>query len=457
MRIVVLGAGTVGTWIADLLCQHRHSVTVVDVDPEHTGRINEDLDVRAVTGSASECSVLFQADVLGSDICLAVTGVDEVNLVAASMAKAMGARRSIARVFGPVFRDRSTFDYERHFRVDRLLSLEHLSALELARGIRDPGSLAVELLADGKLQVLEINLRTTTSAIGPPLKDLALPSGVRIGTIYRGDKIWIARAEDQLQLDDRITLIGRREDIDKIKDRFQRKADSRQSVFIAGGGETGYHLASSLTDRRYSVTLMETDTHRCEFLANSLPHITVVQADATRRAVLEEERVGQADVFAACTGDDENNIMACVEAKELGTKRIMAIVQRPDYANIVGKLGIDLAVSPRDVMAKQILGFLNLGPVISRIPLPGERIGVYELEVNEGAPATRFELSSLQLPPACLLVAVMRHDFVRVPGANDRLQPGDHVITLVEEAAADAMLEWFEANGKREPHAARSR
>ena len=151
MRIVVLGAGTVGTWIADLLCQHGHSVTVVDVDPEHTARINEDLDVRAVTGSASECSVLFQADVLGSDICLAVTGVDEVNLVAASMAKAMGARRSIARVFGPVFRDRSTFDYERHFRVDRLLSLEHLSALELARGIRDPGSLAVELLAAGKL------------------------------------------------------------------------------------------------------------------------------------------------------------------------------------------------------------------------------------------------------------------------------------------------------------------
>ena len=255
-----------------------------------------------------------------------------------------------------------------------------------------------------------------------PLKDLGLPTGVRIGTIYRDDKIWIAGAEDQLQLDDRITLIGRREDIVKIMDRFQRKAEARQSVFIAGGGETGYHLASSLNDRRYSVTLMETDPQRCEFLANSLPHVTVVQADATRRAVLEEERVAQADVFAACTGDDENNIMACVEAKELGTKRMMAIVQRPDYANIVGKLGIDLAVSPRDVMAKQILSFLNLGAVISRNLLPGGRIGVYELEVNEGVPATRFDLSNLRLPPACLIVAVMRHEFVRVPGANDRLQ-----------------------------------
>ncbi len=403
------------------------------------------MDVRAVTGSASECSVLFQADVLGSDVCLAVTGVDEVNLVAASMAKAMGARRSIARVFGPVFRDRSTFDYEQHFRVDRLLSLEHLSALELARGIRDPGSLAVEHLAAGKLQMQEINLAKSTSSLGKPLKDLGLPARVRIGTIYRNGKIWIAGAEDRLELQDRITLIGRREDIVEMKDRFQHMSDSRQSVFIAGGGETGYHLASSLNDRRYSVTLMETDTQRCSFLANSLPHITVVQADATRRAVLEEERVASADVFAACTGDDENNIMACVEAKELGTKRIMAIVQRPDYANVVGKLGVDLAVSPRDVMAKQVLSFLNLGAVISRSLLPGRRIGVYELEVNEDVPATRFDLSALPLPPACLVVAVMRDEFVRVPGANDRLQPGDHVITLVEEESADGMLALFQS------------
>ncbi len=448
MRIVVLGAGTVGTWIADLLCQHRHSVTVVDVDPEHTNRINEELDVRAVTGSASECSVLFQADVLGADVCLAVTGVDEVNLVAASMARAMGARRSIARVFGPVFRDRSTFDYERHFRIDRLLSLEQLSALELARGIRDPGSLAVEHLADGKVQVQEMTVSSATSVIDVPLKDLALPSGLRIGTVYRDDRVWIAGAEDRLQLEDRITLIGQREDILKVKDRFQRKSDSKQVIFIAGGGETGYHLASSLNYRQYSVTLMESDHRRCEFLANSLPHITVVQADATRCAVLEEERVGRADVFAACTGDDENNIMACVEAKELGTPRLMAIVQRPDYANVVGKLGIDLAVSPRDVMAKQILSFLNLGPVISRVFLPGGRICVYELDVNEGVPATRFDLSSLPLPPACLIVAMMRHDFVRVPGAKDRLQPGDQVVTLVEDESADQMLALFQPEGR---------
>ena len=166
MRVVTLGAGTVGTWIADLLCQHRHSVTVVDTDPEHIKRINTELDVRAITGSASRSSVLFQAEIIGCDLCLAVTGNDEVNLVAASMAKAMGARRSIARVYAPVFRDLSTFDYQRHFGIDRMLSLEHLSAMELARGIRNPGSVALENFARGGLEVQELVIAKPTPAGG---------------------------------------------------------------------------------------------------------------------------------------------------------------------------------------------------------------------------------------------------------------------------------------------------
>ncbi|MEE9603766.1 MAG: NAD-binding protein, partial [Thermoguttaceae bacterium] len=128
MRIVVLGAGTVGGSIASLLCLHRHSVTIVDSNADKIRRINETLDVRCITGSASQSSILFQAGVSSADLCLAVTGDDEVNIVSASMSKAMGARRAVSRVYAPVFRDLSTFDYQRHFGIDRLLSLEHLTA-----------------------------------------------------------------------------------------------------------------------------------------------------------------------------------------------------------------------------------------------------------------------------------------------------------------------------------------
>ena len=448
MRIVILGAGTVGTSIAELLYHHGHSITMVDDDPVIARRLNNELDVRAIAGSAAESSVLFQAGVITADLCLAVTGCDEVNLVAASLAKAMGSRRTIARVFAPVFRDMSTFDYQRHFRIDRLLSLEQLSAMELARGIRNPGSLAVENFARGELEVQEIRIREETRGVGLPLKELALPKNVRIGSILRERKVWIAGAEDRIRLDDRITLIGRREDIDQVKDSFQTKHEPKKRIVIAGGGETGYHLARTLEGLRSSVLLMEQSEPRCEFLANSLKSATVVQADATRRAVLEEERVGKADVFVACTGDDENNIMAGVEAREIGAQTIMAIVSRPDYANVVGKLGIDLAVSPRDVMAKQVLGYLNVGPVVSRTPLADSDIGVLEIEVLDGVPATEHVLANLKLPAQCLIAAVMREEFVHVPGADDRLKAGDTVVVLVDDAAVDATLPLFSINGK---------
>ncbi len=449
MRIVILGAGTVGTSIADMLCQHGHSVTVVDRDPAHVRRINNELDVRAITGSASQSSVLFQADVLGCDICLAVTGDDEVNMVAASMAKALGARRSIARVYAPVFRDLSTFDYQRHFNIDRLLSLEYLSAMELARGIRNPGSVVVESFARGELEVAEVTISEKSDSLNVPLKDMGLPKGVRVGSICRAGRMWIAGALDELLLDDRITLIGSREDVDEIRETFQRDTSPRKGVVIAGGGETGYHLARTLEGDRFSVLLMDESPERCEYLANHLKHTTVVQADATRRAVLEEERVGSADVFVACTGDDENNIMAGVEAREIGAKKIMAIVGRPDYASVVGKLGIDLAVSERDVMARQVLGFLNTGAVISRAFLPGGRIAVLEIEVLEGALATESVLANLKLPTQCLIAAVMRAEYVRVPGADDRMQPGDTVLALIEESSIDAALQYFHADGRR--------
>lgn len=444
MRIVVLGAGTVGTSIAELLCQNRHSVTVVDRDPTVVRRVNDELDVRAVTGEAAQSSVLFQAGVMGADLCLAVTNGDEVNMIAASMAKGMGCRRGVARVYAPVFRDLSTFDYQRHFHIDRLLSLEHLSAMELARGIRHPGLVAVENFARGELEMQEIVVTERVSAVGAPLKELKLPKGVRIGSISRDGRLRIAGASDQILLGDRITLLGSHEEIDDVKELFEIEPPRKRGVVIAGGGETGYQLARVLEGRRFAVVLIESDRDRCDFLASHLKHTTVVHNDIQRRASLEEERVGSADVFVACTGDDENNIMAGVEAREMGAATIIAIVSRPDYANVVGKLGIDHTVSPREVVAKQVLGFLNSGPIISRMPLAsGAGIDILELEVLPEVAATEHVLANVNLPSQCLIAAVIRENYVQVPGADDRLAPGDTVVALVQEEAVEDTVKLF--------------
>ena len=443
MRIVVLGAGTVGQSIASLLCLNRHDVTVVDTNADHIQHVNETLDVRGIHGSASQSSVLFQAGISSADLCLAVTGDDEVNLVSASMGKAMGCRRAVARVYAPVFRDLSTFDYQRHFQIDRLMSLEHLSAMELARAIRHPGSVVVENLARGELEVHELLVAANNTAVGHRLKELALPKGVRLGSISRDGKMWIAGAEDKIQSGDRITVIGNRDDVDNVKDLFRADPGAKIGVVIAGGGETGYHLAKTLEGQRFAVVLLEEDRDRCDYLAGNLDHTTVVHQDATRRANLEEERVGSADVFVACTGDDENNIMAAVEASDIGAETILAIISRPDYAHVVGKLGIDLAVSPREVMAKQVLGYLNRGPVISRTALGDGGISVLEIEVLTDSPATEHVLANLELPQQCLIAAVMREGFSKVPGADDRLKPGDTVVVMVDDQSVDDCVKVF--------------
>lgn len=433
--------------IAELLCNQGHSVTVVDCDPVKTRLINEQLDVRAITGSASTSSVLFQCGISTADICLAVTGIDEVNIISASLSRAMGAKRAIARVYAPVFRDLSTFDYQEHFHIDRMLSLEQLSALELANHLRDLGSAIVEQFAHGGLEVHEIVINEKSAAAGKRLVDLKMKPTARIGTISRDAKMRIARAEDELQIGDRILAFCRPEDVSAVKGQFRQTQEHRRRIVIAGGGETGYHLALKLQTHRFHVTLMEADEKRCEYLAKNLEQTEVIHCNASQWEVLQEEGAGNADTFVACLGSDENNILVGVEARDLGAAEVMAVVNRPDYANVIAKLGIDVAVSARQVMARNIVSFLQEGNIIRRQTLTGGDIQLIELEVGENAVATRTTLAGFDLRAPFLICALIRKELVRIPVASDQLRKGDQIVVLVEEHDADSVIGFFTKSG----------
>ena len=453
MQVLILGGGTVGRWVADMLCRKRHDVTVIDSDAEIVRQINSELDVRAIAGNASQSTVLFQGEVLSTDICLAVTGEDEVNIVGASMAKALGARRSIARVYAPAFSDLSTFDYQRHFGIDSLLSLEQLTAVALARAIRNPDAIPVEHFARGQLEVYELEVSPSAEVAGKKLRELQLVGGIRIGSIAREGRKWLASAEDELKGGDRVSLVGMPESVDEAKPMFSSDLSrrKRKRVMIAGGGETGQHLARNLSTADFRVTLLERDADRCVELTKQLPDATIVHANANRRSVLEDEGGGTVDYFVACTGIDESNIMAGVEARELGASRVMAVVDRPDYANVVGKLGIDRVVSERQVVARQVLGFLNEGAVISHRRLPNGAIGVYELEVAEGTRVAQATLAELPLSGRCLIMGIQREGFIRVPTANDQLLPGDVVVALIDLDHVQDCLDLFNLPSQAQP------
>ena len=443
MNIVILGAGNVGHVIAEMLCQHEHVVTIIDQDPEVIRRVNEELDVRGLVGFASQSSILFQAGITNADVCMAVTGSDETNIVAASMAKSMGARRSLARIYAPVFHDLSTFDYQSHFNIDRMLSLEHLCALELARNIRTPGSLVIEQFSRGDLQVQEITIGQESKITRNPIRGLGLPSNIRVGTIQRDNRMWIASADDQFEIGDKVTVFFRPEELKVVVSLFKTNVAKARRIVIAGGGETGFHLARILEREKFKVMVIEPDADRCQVLASQLEHATVINSAATELVTFEEQRVGNADVFVATTGDDEDNMVMCVRANDLGTPKTIATIKRPDYSRVIDRLGIDTAVSDFDVMAKQILSYMTEGIVIAKTKLPGGLIDVIELEVAAESPATKASIAELGLPDRCLIVSVAKQDKVRVPAASDRLAANDTVVLLVEEDVVDAALTLF--------------
>ncbi|MBX3437402.1 MAG: Trk system potassium transporter TrkA [Planctomycetaceae bacterium] len=448
MHIVVIGAGTVGTSIAELLCFHRHNVVVVDSARAALDRVEEKLDVRTVHGSGCEAIPLFQAGVQSAELVLAVTDRDELNLVGASLAKAMGARRSVVRIFNPAYRDFSTFDYQRHFRVDRLLSLEQLTALELARGIRAPGLLAIENFARGGVHVLEVAAEPDAKAVGKKLIDLALPKQVRVGLISNTQHTVIPGADDRIASGDHVTLIGQQKELEDVRKLFERKVRQRMDIIIAGGGEVGFHLARALQEERFRIKLLEADAARCEHLARLLPHVTVLNADATLRNEMEEARVGAADAFVAATGRDEDNIICGVEARELGARQILSVVRRPDYANVLEKLGIDIAVSPRQVMAREVLGMLAGGQVVAQSEIAGQDAAVWEVEVVANSPITRSTLR--QLPHSgWLIAAIVRDEIVWVASGDDQLKSGDTAVVLLQRDHGPEVLRMFEPAGAR--------
>ncbi|MBQ9799850.1 MAG: Trk system potassium transporter TrkA [Thermoguttaceae bacterium] len=445
MRVLVLGGGDVGGSVARLLCEQRHEVTVVERDPERAAWLDDELDARVLCGVASQAGLLFQAGATTADVCLALTGDDETNLLAGSVAKAMGARRSTARVYAPFYRDVDAFDYRRHLGLDRLLDVEFLTAMELARRIREPGAMLIEHFIGGELEMQDVLIAKPSASTGRPLSELRLPSEVRVAAINREGAVSIASANDRVEVGDRVTLLGERAQVENVKKLFQTQSAVKRNVVVAGGGETGLSVAAVLEKRNYNVKILDSRRERCEFLARRLTKTTVVFGDARRRDVLAEQRVGNADVFIACAGGDEDNIMACVEAGELGAKFLAAVVEQPDYANVVGKLGIDEVVSPYEVIGRQVEGLMHTGALVfqnSRL-LAGS-IDVLELEVEADSPATRLPLKDLELPKPSLIAAVIRENAVLAPNATFVFRPGDAVLALCDARNVATFVPTFE-------------
>ncbi|MCA9414150.1 MAG: Trk system potassium transporter TrkA, partial [Candidatus Omnitrophica bacterium] len=296
MDIVICGCGEVGGHAAEVLAQQGHNITVIDQKALRLRKIEDTLDVRTLTGNCADASVLIEAGASRADLLLAATSSDEVNLLSATIAKGVGVEKSIARVHHRAYFDQRGIDYMHHLGIDQVICPEYSAALEIARTLRNPGALAIENFAQGRIEMQEFPVDPASKAVGKSLIDLALPSGSRLAAITRSGQAFIPKATTIIEPEDTIILVGNSQVFQDTRKIFRsRKELSRKKIVIMGGVSMAVWLCRNLLDRNFSVRLFESDRARAEELAQKLDWVTVIQADPTEIPVFEEEHLADAD------------------------------------------------------------------------------------------------------------------------------------------------------------------
>jgi len=439
MNIFIAGGGRVGYHLARLLSIEHQDVTVIEQDPDQIEQIDYALDVSTAAGDGSSVMLLQSLDVGSANLFVASMGNDEKNLIAAATAKGLGAKVAVARVDNPMYMD-SNILYETVLGIDYILSPDTLAALEIANFIEHPGIVTSQEFGKGKAQMLQVRAAKSPMRNGKTLKDIIRPgSGVLLGVIERDGKCSIPHGDSIVEPGDLITLIGKPESIDPIQRLFHGEEVKPRRVAIMGGGTIGLRLAQALEGKMKTVKVFERHEGRAQRLAEKLGKTKVVCRDATSRVALEQEHVDTMDMFVAATGDDERNIMAAVLAKEVGARSVAAIVHQPDFAPLVKRLGIDLAVTPRASIADRIMKMMYRGDVTTLAIVGDGQVEIVEMAIPEGASVQGCPLKDLRMPRGSLVASILRGDGVLIPSGTDSIQAGDSVILIVAAKSLDTV------------------
>ena len=443
MNIIIIGAGSVGTNLAEILVREGHNITMIDILAKRLLEISEMFDLSVYVGSGSSYDTLLQAGVQETDVVLAMTNNDEVNLLAAYIAKHLGARKTVARVRKREYLEPLELNIRSLMGIDLIISPEFQVAAEIVQFLANPDSMAMAHFAKEKVQLRQLVLGEDSPLAGKLVRNTNLPRGLLIVLISRGNDIIIPRGDSILKPGDKVSFIGQPHNFHEAHSLFEVQEVGIKKVCIAGGGETGLFLAETLEPQNYMLTLIDSNPERCAFLSDVLAKTQVITGDVTNRYFLEEERINTADIFIAVTGDDETNIMSSLLAKELGVKQCITKVDRPDYTEVIERVGIDLALSPRLLTSERILTLLKHGRIKAISLIEEGRVEVIEYEVPAHSSIAFLKLSEVSFPRDSLVGMIVHKGAVRVPRGEDQLIPGDTVIIIAKPEVVDKIEQFF--------------
>jgi len=438
MKILILGAGQVGSSVAVALSSENNDITVVDTDGGRLRELSERLDIRTVDGHASLPSVLGQAGAEDADLIIAVTSSDEVNLIACLVAETVyNTPTKIARLREAEYIEHGDMLAKGRSSVDVAISPEQLVCRHVQRLIEYPGALQVLDFADGRAQLVAVRAVADGALVGHQIKELRehLPPGVdaRVAAIYRGGQPIRPEAHTVIERDDEVFFLADRRDIRTVMSELRRAEKAARRVFIAGGGNIGRSLAKAL-ERQHGVKILERSRERAKRIAEDLRNSIVLVGDCADEDLLREENIDQTDIYCALTNDDEANILSAMLAKRLGCPRVVALINRPAYAELVEGGSIDIAVSPQQVTLGALLTHIRQGTMVRVHSLrrgAAEAIEAVALGDRRTSKVIGRSLDELELPPAATIGGVVRGEKLLIAHHDVVIEPNDHVIVFL--------------------------
>ncbi len=437
MKIIVLGAGQVGSTVAQSLASEDNDVTVVDADASVLHDLQSRVDLRTVCGRASYPDVLRAAGAEDTDMIIAATDSDETNIVAMQIAYTLfRTPAKIARVRSNEYTSETALFTNNHIPIDVLISPEQLVTDHIQRIIEHPGAVQVVDFADGKVRLVGVEVEADAPMVGLPISSLAvLLSDIetRVAAVYRGEEVIIADGDTVVLEEDIVFFLGQKKHTSTVMAQFHHHVNACKRVMIAGGGNIGLLLAKKL-ERFYSVKIIEAREDRAEFLASTLSSAMVLHGDAANQDMLIDENIEDMDVFCALTNDDEANILSAMLAKRIGAKKIMSLINRPAYVDLVEGGIIDVAISPQQITIGALLTHIRRGDVVAVHSL---RKG--SAEALEGVAHGDRDTSGLvgraiedvKLPKSATIGVVVRGDEVLIAHHDLIIEAEDHLIVLV--------------------------
>lgn len=440
MKIVILGAGQVGRTAAyHLSREESNEVTVVDTNEEALRDLQDRLDIRTVAGNAAFPTVLEAAGAAEADIIVALTSSDEVNIMACEVAYTLfRTPTKIARIRSAEYTSRPELFSEEALSVDVFISPEQLVTEYIEKLIRHPGALQVLDFADGKVRLVGMRARKSGELVGRALRELRehLPkSDARIVAVYRDGRAIKPEGHTVISEGDEVFFLAARNDLKRVMSELRKEENPARRVVIAGGGNIGFRLAKAL-EKENQVKLIERDPKRARRASELLENTIVLNGDAADEELLIEENIDSADVFASLTNSEEANILSAMLAKRLGAHKVMALINKPSYAELMESGSIDIAISPQTITIGSLLAHVRRGDVVRVHSLRRGAAEAIELIVHGSERSSRVvgkRIEEVQLPAGASIGAIVRGEDVIMAHHDTTIQADDHVILFLAD------------------------